>query len=48
MIGVGFARGMNALNLKIVWQIIQSWLYTIPFTAILSMLLFHFFQWVLG
>lgn len=41
VIGVGFARGVNALNLKIIWSIIQSWIYTIPFTAILTVILFY-------
>lgn len=40
VIGVGFARGMNALNLTIVFNIVKSWIYTIPFTAILTMLLY--------
>lgn len=40
VIGVGFARGVNALNLKIIWSIIQSWIYTLPFTGILSVLIF--------
>jgi PiT family inorganic phosphate transporter len=40
VIGVGFARGMGALNLTIVWNIVKSWLYTIPFTAVLTMLLY--------
>ncbi|MFP4598133.1 MAG: inorganic phosphate transporter [Persicimonas sp.] len=40
VIGVGFARGMNALNLQIIWNIIKSWLYTLPFTAILTVLLY--------
>jgi PiT family inorganic phosphate transporter len=48
VIGVGFARGMNALNLRIIWQILQSWVYTIPFTAILSMILFHLFLFLFG
>ena len=33
VIGVGFARGMGALNLKVIKQIVNSWLITIPFTA---------------
>lgn len=41
VIGVGFARGMNALNLTIVWNIVKSWLYTIPFTAILTIILYE-------
>ena len=40
MIGVGFARGMNSLNMKIVWNIVKSWIYTIPFTAVLTMLMY--------
>jgi PiT family inorganic phosphate transporter len=46
VIGVGFARGMNALNLKIIWDIIKSWIYTIPFTAVLTMILYQVFKFV--
>jgi PiT family inorganic phosphate transporter len=37
VIGVGLARGMSALNLRIVWTIWKSWLATIPFTAAVTM-----------
>lgn len=40
VIGVGFARGVNALNLKIIWSIVKSWILTIPFTAILTILVY--------
>ena len=40
VIGVGFARGMNALNLRIILSIVKSWIYTIPFTAVLTILLY--------
>lgn len=40
VIGVGFARGVNALNLKIIWSIFQSWIYTLPFTGIMTVLVF--------
>lgn len=43
VIGVGFARGMNALNLKIIINIVKSWLYTIPFCAILTIILYYLF-----
>lgn len=33
VIGVGFARGIGALNMKTVKQIINSWIITVPFTA---------------
>ena len=44
VIGVGFARGVNALNLKIIWSIVQSWFYTLPFTAILTVVIFYLLQ----
>jgi len=33
VVGVGFARGMSALNLGVIRSIIASWLLTIPFAA---------------
>lgn len=41
IIGVGFARGVNALNFKIILQIAKSWVYTLPFTAVLTAVLFY-------
>ena len=46
VIGVGFARGMNALNLQIIWNIIKSWIYTIPFTAVLTIFLYEGFKFI--
>lgn len=46
VIGVGFARGMNALNLKVIWQIAKAWVYTIPFTAVLTVILFSLLKWI--
>lgn len=40
VIGVGFARGINALNLRIILSIVKSWFYTIPFTAVLTIILY--------
>lgn len=44
VIGVGFARGVNALNLTVILSIIKSWVYTIPFTAVLTVVLFFVFR----
>ncbi|MFQ5693060.1 MAG: inorganic phosphate transporter [Nitrospinota bacterium] len=33
VIGVGLARGMSALNLRMIWTILQSWVATIPIAA---------------
>lgn len=38
--GVGMARGLKALNLQMIKEIVVSWIVTIPLCAILSMLLF--------
>lgn len=39
VIGVGLARGFSALNLRMVWTILQSWLATIPIAAGLTIIL---------
>jgi len=44
VIGVGFARGMDALNLSMIWDIFKSWVYTIPFTGGLTIILFYLFR----
>ena len=43
VIGVGMARGLPTLNLDIVKMIMVSWVSTIPFTAIISMLCYKTF-----
>ena len=40
VIGVGLARGLASLNLDIIKKIVISWFATVPFTAILAMILF--------
>ncbi len=47
VIGVGFARGINALNLGIIWTIAKSWVYTIPFTAGLTIILYYLLSAIL-
>ncbi|KMP12120.1 phosphate permease [Candidatus Nitromaritima sp. SCGC AAA799-C22] len=48
VIGVGLARGLPTLNLSIITKIVISWISTVPFTAILSAVLFKIFLVVLG
>lgn len=43
VIGVGMARGLPTLNLDIIKKIFISWIATIPFTAVISMILFKIF-----
>jgi inorganic phosphate transporter, PiT family len=40
VIGVGFARGIGALNLRVIRNIVNSWLATVPVAAAASALLF--------
>ena len=44
VLGVGLARGMSALNLKVVRNIFMSWLITLPAGAILSIIFFFLFR----
>ncbi len=41
VIGVGFARGISALNLNIIKDIINSWIWTVPLNAILTILIYE-------
>ena len=40
VIGVGLARGMAALNLRVIRSIVNSWIITIPAAAVLTVLIF--------
>jgi PiT family inorganic phosphate transporter len=40
VIGVGLARGMAALNLRVILTIVNSWLITIPATAVVTVLIY--------
>ena len=40
VIGVGMARGINALDLAVCGKIITSWVLTLPFAAGMTMLVY--------
>ncbi len=46
VLGVGLARGIAALNLKVVGIIFLSWLVTLPAGAILSIVFFNVFKFI--
>jgi len=48
VIGVGFARGISALDFRIVRNIFSSWFITLPATMVISMILFVFFRFIFG
>ena len=47
VLGVGLARGMNALNFKMIGQIFASWVVTLPAGAGLSIVFFFLFKGIL-
>ncbi len=46
--GVGLARGIGALDLRVVGKILVSWVATLPIAAGLSIFFFYFFKGLLG
>ena len=47
VLGVGLARGIEAIDLRVVGRIMVSWLVTVPAGAILAIVFFHVFRIVL-
>ena len=48
VLGVGIARGIGAINLKVVGKIFISWIVTLPIGAVLSIIFFFILQSTLG
>jgi len=48
VLGVGLARGIGALDLRVVGSIFVSWIATLPLAAVLSVFFFYFFKGLLG
>lgn len=48
VLGVGMARGIGALDLRVVGQIIASWVATLPIAAGLAIFFYYFFKGLLG
>jgi PiT family inorganic phosphate transporter len=42
--GVGLARGIGALDLRVIGSILVSWVATVPIAAVLSIFFFHLFK----
>jgi PiT family inorganic phosphate transporter len=47
VLGVGIARGIEAIDLRVVGQVFLSWVVTIPVGAILAILFFSIFRLIL-
>jgi PiT family inorganic phosphate transporter len=48
VLGVGIARGIGAVDLRVVGNIVVSWVATLPVAAGLSIFFFYFFKGLLG
>ncbi len=48
VLGVGLARGIAAIRLQVVWQILASWLITLPVGAFLAVVFFTLMRWMIG
>lgn len=48
VLGVGFARGMEAINLRVVGGIFASWVVTLPAGGILAIIFFFIFKAIFG
>ncbi|NCO47358.1 MAG: inorganic phosphate transporter, partial [Vibrio sp.] len=48
VLGVGFARGIAALNLGVVRNIVASWIVTLPAGALLAVIFFYALQAIFG
>ena len=48
VLGVGLAKGLHALNLRVVGTIFLSWLVTLPAGAILAIIFFYLFKVIFG
>ncbi|WP_447529617.1 inorganic phosphate transporter [Vreelandella sp. TE19] len=48
VLGVGLARGMAALNLRVIGTIVMSWLITLPAGACLAIVFFFMFKGMFG
>jgi PiT family inorganic phosphate transporter len=48
VLGVGLARGIGALDLRVVGRILISWVATLPIAAVLSIVFFYAFKGLLS
>jgi PiT family inorganic phosphate transporter len=45
VVGVGFMRGMGFLDMRLLRNIGSSWVITLPFTAVLAMIIYKLLTW---
>jgi inorganic phosphate transporter, PiT family len=47
VLGVGLARGIEAVNFRIIFKIMLYWILTVPAAALTSMVIFKILQLIL-
>jgi PiT family inorganic phosphate transporter len=47
VLGVGLAGGIEAVNFRVVFQIMLYWILTVPAAAVTSMIIFKLLEWVI-
>ncbi|MCH8286482.1 inorganic phosphate transporter [candidate division KSB1 bacterium] len=48
VLGVGFARGVRSINLKVLKQIAASWFVTLPASAVLTIIFMYLLRFIFG
>jgi PiT family inorganic phosphate transporter len=48
VLGVGLARGIGAIDLRVVGSIVASWVATLPISAILAVFFYYFYKGLLS
>jgi PiT family inorganic phosphate transporter len=48
VMGVGLARGIGAVDLRVIGNIVISWLVTLPAGALLAAIFFYLFKGIFG
>ncbi len=48
VLGVGLARGIDAIRMNVVWQILASWLVTLPVGGVLAVVFYLILNFVFG
>lgn len=48
VLGVGLARGIGAIDLRVVGRIVASWVATLPISAVLAIFFYYFFKGLLS
>ena len=48
VLGVGLARGIGAIDLRVVGAIAASWVATLPISAVLAIFFYYFFKGLLS